>query len=45
MATTLLATVTTTQEIASGEDHQSIFEVIILALREHLWFVARFHFD
>jgi hypothetical protein len=43
MPASLLTTVTTTQEIVSGEDHQSLFEVIVLALDEHLWFVARFH--
>jgi hypothetical protein len=34
IATTLLAAITTTQEIGSGEDHQSVLDVIVLTLDE-----------
>src|SRR5215212_3351530 len=43
MPATLLTAVTTPQEIASGEDHQSILEVIILTLHKYLWLIALFH--
>ena len=35
MATPLLATVTPTQMIASGEDHQPTFEIVVLTLNQH----------
>jgi len=41
--TTLFAAVTTTQQILSGEDHQSILEVIVITLGEHLSLVIDFH--
>src|SRR5215216_7464568 len=42
IATTLLTTVTTPQEIPSGEDHQSIFEVIVLTLFKQFWLFTLF---
>jgi len=48
VSTTLLATIPAPQEIPGGEDHQSIFEVIILALLKRFWLVTllarRIHF-
>ena len=38
MPAPLLTTVPTPQEIASSEDHQAIFEIIILTLLKFLWF-------
>jgi len=43
ITTTLFTAVTTPQEIPSSEDHQSVFEVIVLTLFKHLSLVIRFH--
>src|SRR5215213_580412 len=43
MTTTLFAAVTTTQEIFSGEDHQPIFEVVVLAFFKRLWLITLFN--
>jgi len=40
ITTTLFTTVTTLQQIPSGEDHQSVFEVIVLALFERFLLVT-----
>jgi len=42
MPATLLATVPTPQVIASGEDHQPIFKVIVLALFKRFRLVTLF---
>jgi hypothetical protein len=48
MPATLLATIPAPQQILSGEDHQPIFEVIILTLFKRFWLVTlvarRIHF-
>lgn len=44
MPATLLTTVTATQKIASGEDHQSVFEVIIFSFAELFSFIVGFHY-
>src|SRR5262245_15931531 len=44
MPATLLTTITATQEIPSGKDHQSIFEVIVLTLFERLWLITHLCF-
>jgi hypothetical protein len=36
MPATLLATITPPQQIPTGEHHQPIFKVIVLALLDHL---------
>src|ERR1044071_6297925 len=43
MPATLFATITTTQKIATGKDHQAVFKVVVLALDEHVPLVILFH--